>query len=328
MLNKKEILSAVAGTLCRAESVAICGHVMPDGDCLGSVLALGRALQKMGKSVVMLSPDPVPEMYSFLPGVKDIKLSDNGHTEYDVFVSVDCSVPERLGGIKTILARARKVIVLDHHAGATVFGHLYLNESNFAAAGEVIYDLLQILPVEIDTKMAACLYVAIVTDTGSFRYDNTGPETHLRIAELMKLGVESAQINKLLYEENPLVSIKILGDVLQTLTISDCGRVAWLTVSREMLNKFHARDEHVDGVINYPRMIRGIELALVYRELEKDKYKVSLRSKYYLDVNKLAAHFGGGGHARAAGCIVEGDLTKIQQRMLNKALNALKDENS
>lgn len=326
MPERSKLYFAVAETLHQARNIALCGHVMPDGDCLGSMLALGRALKIMGKEVLMLSPDPVPELYAFLPGVSEITVTGDGHKVVDVFVSVDCSVPDRLGCHHSFLERAGRVIVLDHHAGASVFGHIYLNEPGYAAAGEIVYELLRLLPVSLDPEMAACLYVAIITDTGSFRYDNTGPQTHIRVAELIKLGIDAARINKLLYEEKPLVSMKVLGHVLQSLCVSDCGRVAWMSVRQDTLRELNASNEHVDGFINYPRAIKGVELALFYREMEANKYKVSLRSKYFLDVNKLAAQFGGGGHQRAAGCIMEGGLEEIQRRMLKAALIALKDE--
>lgn len=325
--DKEQVLSAVVDALGRSKNVILCGHVMPDGDCIGSVLALGRALKKMGKKVVLLSPDPVPEMYAFLPGASDIQINLTGQEEFDTFVVMDCSVPNRLGRYKNLLDQAERVIVLDHHAGATVFGHIYLNESGYAATGELVYELLQMLPVVVDLKMAECLYVAMVTDTGSFSYDNTRLETHLIVAELLRLGIQAAYINKLLYEEKPLISLKILGVALQTLNVSDCGKVAWMSVNRSTIKQMNASDEHVDGFINYPRMIKGVELALFFREMEEGKYKVSLRSKYFLDVNKLASRFGGGGHIRAAGCIMEGDLVDIQRRLLKIAINALKDEN-
>lgn len=289
-------------------------------------MALGLALRQMGKRVVFCSSDPVPDLYTFLPGTDEVRTELDKQWRFDLFISVDCSVPDRLGHFKELLDRAGRVVVIDHHAGSVVFGDVYLNLPGYAAAGEIVYDLLPILPVVIGKDIATCLYVAIVTDTGSFRYDNTGPGTHLRVAELIKLGVPSARVNKLLYEEKPLVSLQILGSALQTLGISDCGRVAWMHVKRDKLRSLNASDEHVDGMINYPRMIKGVELALFFRELEEGKYKVSLRSKYYLDVNKLAACFGGGGHPRAAGCLMEGDLEDIKNRLLHASLTALRDE--
>ncbi len=324
--DKQQLFSAMVNELNKAEKIALCGHVMPDGDCLGTMLALGLALRQMGKKVVFFSPDPVPDLYTFLPGAGEVRVELDQLWRFDLFVSVDCSVPDRLGHFQELLDRAGRVVVLDHHAGSVAFGNVYINLPDNAAVGEIVNDFLPLLPVVIDEAIATCLYVAIVTDTGSFCYDNTSSETHLRIAELIKRGVPAARINKLLYEEKPLVSLQVLSAVLQTLYISDCGRVAWMFIKRDTLHSLNASDEHVDGVINYPRMIKGVELSLFFRELEDGIYKVSLRSKYYLDVNILAAHFGGGGHPRAAGCLIKGDLEDIKNQMFQAALTALKDE--
>jgi len=326
-MNSKElIINQIASVFAGVKTIAICGHVNPDGDSLGSELALGLALRKMGKEVLLFSPDPVPEIYAFLPGASEVMNQPvDSSVKYDLFISVDCSVPERLGSFIKLMEQSEQVVIIDHHAGSTVFGNIYLNDPEAAAAGEIIFDLLKALPVDIDSNIAQCLYVAIITDTGSFRYDNTGPDTHLKVAELLRVGIPAAHINKQLYEEKPLVSLKILKEALSTLTLSRCGRIAWMCVSREALKQINAHDEHVDGIINYPRMVRGVELALFYREVDQDKFKISFRSKYNLDVNKLASLFGGGGHSRAAGCTIDGDFESVHKEILKAALQALED---
>jgi len=327
MTSRSKLLSAAADMLRNAGSVALCGHVMPDGDSLGSVLALGLALRRMGKRVHLLSPDPVPDQYlNLLPGAYDIKLELQGPDLPEIFLSVDCSVPERLGQFKELLSSFNGIMIIDHHASGVNFGHLYLNDPQSSAAGELVYELLRVLPVDIDAEMALCLYVAINTDTGSFRYDGVRPATHRIIARLMETGINTGQINKQLYEEQPLVSLQVLGEVLKTLTVSPCGRLASMYIERETLNRLNARDEHVDGVTNYPRTIKGVELALFFRELDNGKFKISFRSKHFLDVNKLASRFGGGGHYRAAGCIMEGKLADIRRQITDAALTALENE--
>jgi len=327
MTSRSELLSAAADMLRASESVALCGHVMPDGDSLGSMLALGLALRSMGKQVHLLSPDPVPDLYlGLLPGAGDIKSELQVPDMPEIFVSVDCSVPERLGQFKALLDRFKGIIIIDHHAGGFNFGHLYLNDAEAPAAGELVYELLQMLAVDIDIDIALCLYVAINTDTGSFRYDGVRPTTHRIIARLMETGIIAGQINKKLYEEKPAVFLQVLGAVLKTLDVSPCGRLASMYIERHTLNTLNARDEHVDGVTNYPRTIAGVELALFFRELENGKFKISFRSKYFLDVNKLASQFGGGGHRRASGCIVEGKLMDIRRQIIDAALIALEKE--
>lgn len=327
MNNREELLSAVADTLNRAGSVALCGHVMPDGDCLGSMLALGLGLRRMGKRVYLLSPDPVPDQYLvLLPGAGEIRSSLPEAERVEVFVSVDCSVPQRLGHFETLLGQCERIIILDHHAGGDNFGHIYLNDPGVAAAGELVFELLGLLPVTLDHELALCLYVAISTDTGSFRYDGVRPDTHRITARLLETGIPAGYINKKLYEEKPLVCLQVLSEALKTLEVSPCGRVSSMYIERRTLNRLNARDEHVDGVTNYPRMIEGVELALFFRELEDKRYKISFRSKHFLDVNKLAARFGGGGHHRAAGCIMAGELADIRRRVMEAAMAALEEE--
>lgn len=327
MNSRDGLLSAVAGVLRQSGEVALCGHVMPDGDCLGSMLALGLALKKMGKQVHCLSPDPVPDQYlKMLPGAREIKYQLEDLEPGAVFVCVDCSVPERLGRFRPLLDRCGSIIIIDHHAGGDNFGDIYVNDPGAAAAGELIYALLPLLPVEIDADMAQCLYVAINTDTGSFRYDNVRPQTHRIVARLLETGFPAGLVNKKLYEEKPLASMRVLGEALKTLEVSACGRVSSMYIKRAVLNRLNASDEHVDGVTNYPRMIEGVEVALFFRELEDGRYKVSLRSKHFLDVNKLATRFGGGGHHRAAGCIMEGELADVCHRIKDAALRALEEE--
>ncbi|MCL2336083.1 MAG: bifunctional oligoribonuclease/PAP phosphatase NrnA [Firmicutes bacterium] len=326
MTNRLELLSAIADVLRNAGSVALCGHIMPDGDSLGSVLALGLALRRMGKRVQLLSPDPLPDQYlNLLPGAAEIQLELQGEWP-EVLVALDCSDPERLGRFAPLLNSFNTVVIIDHHAGGIDFGHFYLNDAQSPATGELVYELLRALPADIDAAIALCIYVSINTDTGAFRYGLVRPATHRIIAALMETGIDTGWINRQLYEEQPLVSLQVLSEALKTLTVSSCGRLASMYIARETLNRLNARDEHADGVISYPRTIKGVELAMFFRELADGKWKVSFRSKYFLDVNKLASQFGGGGHYRASGCTVEGKLADVRRQVTEAALAALENE--
>lgn len=316
-------LGEIAGVLGQAQSFLICGHEMPDGDALGSVLALGFILEKLGKKVVMAGPDPVPQMYRFLPGVERFQAGEPPRGEFDYLVALDCSVPERLGnGYRELLAGGLPVINIDHHVGSVSFGTYRFVDVNAAAVGEIIFDLAGLLEVKISPNAATCLYTAIVTDTGAFRYDNTSSATHRRVAQLLELGVSAAQVNVLVYEEKPGSAIRLLGAALSTLSLSACGKVGWLTVTRDMLRLAGAEDEHTEGLVNYARRIAGVEVGLLFRELADGRYKISFRSKNYVDVNRLAGLFGGGGHARAAGCVLRGDLAIIRERIVAAAVEA------
>jgi len=314
-------LLPVAGALERARKVVIAGHMMPDGDCVGSVAALGLALRQMGKEVTMALPDPVPELFGFLPEAADFIIGEEAlKGEYDAFVVLDCSVPERLGSLRGLLDRPLVVVNIDHHVSSREFARYnYINPA-CAATAEIILDLLDPLGVRITPGIATCLYIGIATDTGSFQYENTTPGTHRRAALLIEQGAPSVWINIMLHEQKPLVNLLVLGAALKTLRLSPCGRVAWISVKRELLDRLKAKDENTDGLIGYARSIRGVEVALLFRELSPGRYKVSFRSKETVDVNRLASLFGGGGHVRAAGCLLEGDIENIVSRVVRATL--------
>ncbi len=316
-------LADIGEAVKKSNRVLLCGHVMPDGDCLGSVLALGLTLEKMGKKVTMAGPDPVPETYHFLPGLDRFFAGDPPEYEYDTFVVLDCSVPERLGkGYQDLLKKDLTVIYIDHHEGSQPFGDYRYTDTKAAAVGEIIFDLLNVMGTEITIEAAVNLYTAICTDTGSFQYDNTTPGTHRRVAMLLEMGVPATQINIHLYEEKPLAALHILGAALNTLTTSNCGRVCWMTITREILCKAGALDEHTDGLVNYARSIKGVQVGLLFREISENHFKISFRSKNSVDVNKLANLFGGGGHPRAAGCTIKGNLKNVQEQIVQAAIKA------
>ncbi|NLI11969.1 DHH family phosphoesterase [Pelotomaculum propionicicum] len=316
-------LADIALAIDRADSVLICGHVLPDGDSLGSMLALGLALEKLGKKVTMGGADRVPAIYGFLPGVDRYVEGAPPAGEYDTFIVLDCSVPERLGkGYQEMLSSGVVVINLDHHAGSKSFGTYRYIDPAAAAVGEIIFDLFNLMKVDISLESAICLYTAIVTDTGSFQYENMQPDTHRRVAELLELGVPAAQINQELYEEKPKAVLDLLGLALGTLSLSPCGRVCWMTVTRKLLNISGAEDEHTEGLVNYARSIRGVQVGILFRETEGGDFKISFRSKGTVDVNRLSAMFGGGGHPRASGCVMSGNLADIQEKIVSAAVLA------
>jgi phosphoesterase RecJ-like protein len=316
-------LADIAQAIDQADNVLICGHVMPDGDSLGSMLALGLVLEKLGKKVTMGGADRAPAIYEFLPGVDRYVAGGPPAGEYDTFIVLDCSVPERLGsGYQELLSSGMVVINLDHHAGSKSFGTYRYIDPSAAAVGEIVFDLFNIMKVDIPIEAAICLYTAIVTDTGSFQYENMRPNTHRRVAILLEIGVPAAQINQVLYEEKPRAVLDLLGLALNTISLSPCGKVCWMTVTRKLLSSAGAEDEHTEGLVNYARSIRGVQVGILFRETEDGDFKISFRSKGIVDANRLAAMFDGGGHPRAAGCVMRGNLAEIQGKVVNEAVLA------
>jgi len=319
-------LRVIAGLLREADKLVVTGHTMPDGDCVGSIKALGLALSRMGKDVTVALPDPVPEIFGFLPGTGEFVIGQEAlKGQYDFIVVLDCSVPERLGSLQTLLERPLTIVNIDHHISSREFAHYnYINPSN-AATAEIIQDLIGFMEIEVTSEIATCLYTGIVTDTGSFQYENTTPDTHRRIASLMEQGASSVWINLMINEQIPLINVLVLKNALKTLELSPCGRVAWVSIQRDTLDRLNAKDENTNGLISYIRSIRGVEVAIFFHEISPNFYKISFRSKEIVDANRLASLFGGGGHVRAAGCVIHGDLKSLQAKIVSEALELVEE---
>lgn len=319
-------LKAMAEVIQKARRLLLCGHVMPDGDSLGSALALGLGLRLLGKEVTIVSSDPIPDLYQFLPGVETVIVGKVPEGDYDLLVAVDSSVQERLGSApEAMLKKGLPVAVIDHHVNDRPFGHYNYVRTAAAATGEIIMDLLDLLQVDLELDIAINLYTAIVTDTGSFRYENTTSETHAKTARLLACGVPVSRLSNRIFGEQPLVSLKLLEAALGTLEVSPCGQIAWMSISGALIRSVEASDQHIEGLINYPRKIKGVELAIVFRELDEQRVKVSFRSKYQVDVNLLAGKFGGGGHVRASGCTVDGRLAQVKELILKEAKDLFRE---
>ncbi len=307
----------IASIIKSEKDVALVSHIQPDGDAIGSILALGLALLKIGHSVQMLNPDGVPQIYTFLPGCDLIR---TGFLYIpDTVVFMDCSDIDRIGGLKYSTSKAKTVINIDHHISNSFFGKINLLDTNASATGEIVYKLILALDIEIDSEIASSLYTAIVTDTGSFQFQNTTSETHLIAADLLEYGTDLSIIRNNLWESTPLESIRLVTETLKTLELDETKRIAWVSVPYPVFKSLGATTEHVEGIVNYPKSVRGVEIGIIFKEFAPHKIKVGLRSKSIVDVNKIAQVFGGGGHKRAAGCLIDGSLEEAKKAVLNEA---------
>ncbi|WP_258360868.1 DHH family phosphoesterase [Moorella sulfitireducens] len=319
-------IESIAATLAAAREAAVVSHIIPDGDCLGSTLALALALRQRGAKVVAVNADPVPEMFHFLPGQETIIPPARVTEVPGLLVMVDSTDMERAGeGFSRWRQKTGTVINIDHHVSNTRFGDLNLVDGRAAATAELVFAILEKMPVTITPDIATCLYTALATDTGSFQYENCTAATMRLAARLMELGADLPRIREYLWERKPLAGIRLLAAALPTLTLAYDGRIAWMTVSGTALEATGARPEDAEGLVNYPRSIAGVEVGLLFRELPGGQVKVSLRSKKSVDVNAIAARFGGGGHRRAAGCTVKGDLDAVVAMVVAAAGEELND---
>ncbi len=294
-------------------------HEFPDGDSLGSNLAMARALEKLGKEAVVASPTPPPARFGFLPGFKKIVAADGLSRplgSFDCVFLVDCSDPRRAGLEPDQLAASPLVVNVDHHPSNTFFGTVNYVDAAASAAAEQVRPIIAGLGVSLDKDMALCLYVALSTDTGGFRFDNTTAGTHRLAAELLDLGVEPGPVGEIVHDTRTLSSLRLLQRMLGTLSFAAGGRIAWVTVTRAMLDECGATDEEVEGLVSYPRMIDFVDLCFLLQEMPEGIVRVALRSKRDIDVGSIAEALGGGGHRKAAGCLLAGPMDRVLATVL------------
>lgn len=307
-----------AKLLKEANKIVLTAHVHPDGDALGSLLALNAYLAGQGKQVTMLLDDEIPRAFKFLSDWEKVRKPDGSEIQADLLVVLDSSDLERIGKVRD--AVKAPILNLDHHISNLKFADYWYIDSQAAATGEIIVKLFKEVDANISPGMATALFTAIATDCGFFRFANTSAETLIYAAELVAAGAKPHIISEHL-DTKPRAVIEVLPKVLETLEIVDCGQsgqIATLTLRQEILANL--RDE-TEGFINYPRNIEGVEIAIMFKEAENN-IRVSLRSKT-ADVSQIALAFGGGGHARAAGCTVTEPLNLAKSLIVEAAKKQL-----
>ena len=310
-------LSAICRVLREKERFLIACHENPEGDAIGSELALALALRRMGKTATVLNADPVPANLLFLPGADTVVFAEDG-SKYDVAVVVDCGSPERTGRVAGELRKCPLLVNIDHHRTNGDRGELSLVDPDAAATGLLIHRVLSAMKFDIGLDVATNIYVAVLTDTGSFHYGSSSPEAFEVAGEMVRRGVDPWAVAEQVYETQSALRLRLLGRVLDSLDVVFDGRVACITTMREDLREFASGKDALEGFINYPRSIVGVEVAVSFREEEGGVFRVSFRSKGRVDVSAVAARFGGGGHHNAAGCTVPGDLADVKKRVLGE----------
>jgi len=296
-------LEAVVAAIVAGHRFVVTGHRNPDGDVLGSMAALTVVLRRLGKEVVVFNRDPVPQQFAFLPIATELRTDLTDVGPIDVACLVDCSDPDRaVNGFADMVPGAR-IVALDHHPGAVGAVDVCCHDTDAPAVGVLVHRLAEALGVEVDAEIGEGILVSIVTDTGSFRYSNTNVEAHDIAGRLLAAGVDGHQIASALYEAEPLAKLKALGLALSALELSDDGRVAWMIMSPELLGEDGGSVELLDGVVDYGRRVRGVEVACMVRASRTSGlFRVSMRSRGLIDVEAAAVELGGGGHRFAAGC--------------------------
>jgi phosphoesterase RecJ-like protein len=310
------MLKKINELIATGNSFLITTHESPDGDAIGSSLALANYLREIGKNVTVHICDPVPDIYRFLP-MADTVTTSLPDRDYDLCFVLDAGEFRRAGKQIAACRRIGAFINIDHHSTCENFGVVNLIDPQAAATGVLIHRLIHEAGGVISLATASCIYVALITDTGSFRYSNANHEAFAVAGEMIDTGVNAWDIASRLYESQPRARLELLSLALATLVFSECGRFASLTVTLDMYEKTGTDAELTDGFINYPRSVSGVEVAIFFRELSKKSFKVGFRSKGAVDVSKLAEGFGGGGHHNAAGCIVDGCIDSVREQVFS-----------
>ncbi|MBA3013866.1 MAG: bifunctional oligoribonuclease/PAP phosphatase NrnA [Proteobacteria bacterium] len=295
-------LNQIVKTIQTAETILVATHVFPDGDALGSQLGLGDILEGMGKKVIRYSEEPVSHLYSFLPGCEKLTTHLPNLATVDCVIVLDCGDCFRLGSSVERMLTVHPLIVIDHHAGHKEFGDLRWVQSGRASTGDMVYELAQALGAEISLDAAFCLYTAIVSDTGSFKYASTTPQTFAVAGELVAKGINPEHVAGKLFDNFTENRLHLLQAVLSTLELHSEGKLAIITATKAMFESTGAVSEDTESFINYPRSLASVKVAVFLKE-KADVISVSMRSKGTLyDVAKIARRLGGGGHRNAAGC--------------------------
>jgi phosphoesterase RecJ-like protein len=316
------MIASILEAVERNHSFLVTTHENPDGDAVGSSLGLAQFLRNAGKEVVVHFKDPVPELYRFLP-LADQVLDTVPDRPHDVCFVLDVGEFRRAGAAITTCSTIGSFINIDHHITRDLFGAINYIDSAAAATGVLIYRIIRESGQTLDYNTAICLYTAILTDTGSFRYSNANQESFAIAGELVSLGINAWYVSEHLYESQPAERLKLLTESLATLVISPRGDVASVTVTLDMYERTGAEPELTDGFVNYPRSIRGVEVAIFFREISAGLFKVGFRSKGKVNVAALAELFAGGGHHNAAGCNVSGSIDEVRKTVLSRVYEAL-----
>ncbi len=322
--ERRESIERLAREFRAGRSVAISTHINADGDGCGSEAALARILTAMGMSVRIVNPTPWPDTYEFLLDPDVVDASPEGSSalrKVDLLVVLDISDVKRLGNLADTV-RSLKIpkIVIDHHIPSDEPpSDQMLADTAACATGELIYDLATVLGAELTPKMAVALYVAILTDTGGFRFSNTSARCLAVASQLLAAGVEPEEMYRRLYASHPIGRLHLLRDALATLEVDPAYGISWISVAAGAAEEYGLKSEDLEGLAEHPRSVGGTRMAIFFRDLGHGKIKVSFRSTGAVDVNEFARQFAGGGHAKASGALIPGTIDEVRHTVVNAA---------
>ena len=298
----------------------VCSHARPDGDSIGSALAMAYALRALGKTVRVVNSDPAPAPIQGFPGVPDIEIADRIDGEFDAAIVMECSDLSRtgVGGLDRFF-----VINIDHHPGNKGYGDIRWFDDSAAACGEMVFALIRALEVPLSIEIATHLYLAILTDTGSFHYSSISPHTFDICRQAVEAGVDPVLVARNVYDSNSMGRLRLFGSVLSAMQLDGSGRIAIVYLDHEMAREAGGTYEDTEGLVNLPLTVKDIQAVVFFKQLEGEQYRVSLRSKGDVDVGSVAQAFGGGGHKNAAGCTVTGAIDSVRTLFVQRIDQAI-----
>ena len=312
-----------------ANSILLTTHVNADGDGTGCQAAMASWLRARGKDAWIVNPTPFPDGFSFLLPDPSWSLDPDSTRvkelagSFDLAVILDTAEVSRVGRVMRLMEELPRVVVDHHPPGPEPISGVSFRDAEASATGELVFDLMKGAGAEISPEVALGLYVAILTDTGSFRFSNASPEAHRVAADLLEAGVDPEETHRRIYGNYPLRRLRLLQAALPELEVDPSGALAWMTVPTGAFQELSATSDDLEGLVDYPREIQGVEVGILFREASRGATKVSFRSNGDVDVNALARVFGGGGHVKAAGALVNGPLPEVREQVLEVARKAV-----
>ncbi|MBN1688084.1 MAG: bifunctional oligoribonuclease/PAP phosphatase NrnA [Candidatus Omnitrophica bacterium] len=319
-MKKNHSLGRICAALKKYDRYLLSCHVAPEGDAIGSLLALDSLLRRLGKNTTVVCEDPFPERLTCLSSKKwNLPKDLTKATLFESAIVVDCPNLDRIGSVKQFIGPETVVFNFDHHISNDFFGDYNFVRPQASATGEVVMMLFHALKISISKEEARDLYVAISTDTGSFKYGNTTAQTHRRASELINIGIPLEKLNEELYSTYSLKKINLFGRLLSRVQIDAKGAIAWSWIKRRDLEELKASDEDTEGFVDFLRYLKEVKIAFTLMEQKEVPFvKVSFRSKGECDVNKIATAFGGGGHRKASGCAFRATIEEAQKVILKR----------
>ncbi|MFD3260970.1 bifunctional oligoribonuclease/PAP phosphatase NrnA [Paenibacillus lentus] len=325
MQTNEQELRQVEQFLKDHDDFLVVSHVQPDGDAVSSTLVVGWLLSCLGKNYVMVNEGPIPQRMSYLlhsDRIMDLSVSPLGKS-YKYIICVDCADFRRVGKTDEYFASDAQILNIDHHPTNDGFGSINFIVPDAAATVQVLYDLVKWLDIELNHDAATAIYTGLLTDTGGFRYSSTSPRVMAIASDLLEYGVDGPGLSQLLLEEMTLPQIRLLTRALNGLQMSEDGKISWVTIDDEDMKQSGAIHEDLEGIVNYPRNIQGVEVGLLFKVIDENAVKVSMRSAGKVDVAAVAQSFGGGGHVRAAGVRMQGSLDEIVSQIVEQVKSRL-----